>query len=62
MFEEHADWSARAAECRQAAQLTMEASAGAVGEEAKAEFLRVATEWLRLADAIDRLFVAPAQA
>lgn len=62
MSERHADWSARAAECREAAQMTIEASAEADGEETKGEFLKVATEWLRLADETERHFACAAQA
>lgn len=53
MSEGQAEWSAPAAKCRQAAQVTMEASAEVTGKEVKAEFLRIATEWQKLADEIE---------
>lgn len=53
MSEGQAEWKACATQCRQAAQVTMEASAEVTGKEVKAEFLRIATEWLKLADEIE---------
>lgn len=41
--------------------MTMEASAHAFGDDAKAEFLKVATEWLRLADEIEKQLLGAGQ-
>jgi hypothetical protein len=61
MSEQHAEWKARAAECRQAALTAMEHATNVTEKNAKAEFLQVATEMLKLADAIDEQLAADTQ-
>lgn len=54
MAERHADELARVKECEQQARGMMTAAANAKTEEAKGEFLRLASEWLKLATAISK--------
>ena len=58
MSEKHAEWKARAAECHEAALSAMQRAGTITDKQVKAEFLRLATELLKLAHDIDRLIGA----
>jgi hypothetical protein len=59
MSEKHAEWKARAAECHQSALSAMQRAGNMTDREMKAEYLRLATELLKLADDIEK-FLADA--
>lgn len=54
MHQQFAEWKAHAAECQHAAQAAINASIHDCFEETKVEFLLIATEFLKLADEIDK--------
>jgi hypothetical protein len=54
MYQQCAEWKARAAECQQAAQVALDAAVNDSFEDTKVEFLLVATELLKLSDEIDK--------
>ena len=53
MSQRHAEWRARAAECHQAALAAMQRAGSITDNAMKAEFLKIATELLKLADDIE---------
>jgi hypothetical protein len=57
MSERHAEWSARVEECTRNASVALDAAMSAISDQAKAEFLRLAEEWTRLAGAIMDAFL-----
>jgi hypothetical protein len=54
MSERHEDEGVRIQECELQARAMMAAARSAKTEEAKSEFLRLATEWMKLAAAISK--------
>lgn len=54
MSERHEDEGVRIQECELQAQAMMAAARSAKTEETKSEFLRLATEWMKLAAAISK--------
>lgn len=54
MSQKHAEWAARAAECHEAALAAMERASRVSNQETKAEFLKIATELLKLAEDIEK--------
>ena len=54
MSERHVDEALRVLACEQQVQAMMTAAANATAQEAKAEFLRLATEWMELAVEISK--------
>ncbi len=54
MSKQHAEWKARAAECHEAALAAMQRASSLTDKSIKAEFLKTATELLKLADDIEK--------
>jgi hypothetical protein len=54
MPNKHAEWQTRAAECHEAARAAMQRANDSTNAQTKAEFLKLATELLKLAEDIER--------